>query len=244
MRYNFILNNGEKYPVEKMCKHMRVSKNAYYHWVKYKGLDIYNTTKSNLMARIKMIFEESREIYGSSRIQKMLEREDLIYARSYISLLMKEMGLKSVLRRKYVVTTDSKHSFPIANNELDRNFNSLNLGEKWVSDITYIRVNNEWNYLTTIIDLADRKAIGCALSENMTIENTIMKANNVARIMQVKLHSINRGYPLKQFYLSLLCILICQSNVSKCWEILSYTTCSLFIDFESNILCCGKQQNR
>jgi putative transposase len=181
MRYNFILNNGEKYPVEKMCKHMRVSKNAYYHWVKYKGLDIYNTTKSNLMARIKMIFEESREIYGSSRIQKMLEREDLIYSRSYISLLMKEMGLKSVLRRKYVVTTDSKHSFPIANNELDRNFNSLNLGEKWVSDITYIRVNNEWNYLTTIIDLADRKVIGWALSEDMTTENTIMKAWIAAR---------------------------------------------------------------
>lgn len=89
---------------------------------------------------------------------------------------MKEMGLKSVLRRKYVPTTDSNHSFPIAQNELNREFNSYELGEKWVSDITYIRVNDNWNYLTTIIDLADRKIVGWALSEDMTTENTIMKA--------------------------------------------------------------------
>ena len=70
------------------------------------------------------------------------------------------MRLRSVLRKKYVITTDSKHSFPIANNVLDREFSSLKLGEKWISDITYIHVNDHWNYLTTIIDLADRK-LGC-----------------------------------------------------------------------------------
>ena len=45
-----------------------------------------------------------------------------------------------------------------------------------MSDITYIRVNNDWNYLTTVMDLADRKIIGWSLSEDMTTENTIMKA--------------------------------------------------------------------
>ena len=83
--------------------------------------------------------------------QVLLLVQGLIYSRSYIGLLMKEMGLKSVLRRKYVVTTDSKHSPPIANNELNRDFTSLKLEEKWVSDITYIRVNDHWNYLTTVI---------------------------------------------------------------------------------------------
>ena len=91
------------------------------------------------------------------------------------------MRLKSVLRKKYVVTTDSKHTFPLAKNELNREFSSLKLGQKWVSDITYIKVNDDWNYLTTIIDLADRKVVGWALSEDMTTENTIMKAWVVAR---------------------------------------------------------------
>ena len=159
-----------------MCKCMRISKNAYYNWLNTKDLDKTNPVKTNLKERIKLIFEESREIYGSYRIQKMLEREGLIYSRSYIGLLMKEMGLRSILKRKFVVTTDSKHSFPIAKNELDRDFSSLKLGEKWVSDITYIRVKDNWNYLTTIMDLADRKIVGWSLSEDMTTENTVMNA--------------------------------------------------------------------
>jgi len=164
------------YPVEKMCKSMRVSKNAYYHWLKNKKVTVIKTPTVHLKERIKIIFEESREIYGSYRIQKQLEKEGEFYSRSYIGLLMKEMGLKSILKRKFVVTTDSNHQYLIAKNELNREFDSLKLGEKWVSDITYIRVNDHWNYLTTIIDLADRKVVGWSLSEDMTTQNTVMKA--------------------------------------------------------------------
>ena len=94
---------------------------------------------------------------------------------------MKEMGLKSVLKRKFMVTTDSNHTFPIAENVLNRDFESLQIGEKWISDITYIRVNDNWNYLTTIIDLADRKVVSWTLSEDMTAYNTIIKAWYLAR---------------------------------------------------------------
>jgi len=160
---------------------MRVSKNAYYHWLKNKDLVIVETPKEYLKKRIKVVFEDSREIYGSHRIQKKLEREGLTYCRSYIGLLMKEMGLKSVLKRKFVVTTDSHHPFPIAENVLNRDFESLQIGEKWISDITYIRVNDNWNYLTTIIDLADRKVVSWTLSEDMTAQNTIIKAWYAAR---------------------------------------------------------------
>ena len=164
-----------------MCKCMRVSRSAYYHWLNKKREDKKDTPKMMLKARIESIFKESREIYGSCRIQRMLEKEGLFYSRSYIGLLMKEMSLRSVLKRKYVITTDSNHPFSIAKNELDRDFMSLKLGEKWVSDITYIRVNDNWNYLTTIIDLADRRIVGWSLSEDMTTQNTIMKAWMSAR---------------------------------------------------------------
>jgi transposase InsO family protein len=156
-----------------MCTCFKVSKNAFYYWLKNKDSQKPKTNKYLLMSRITYIFEQSRQIYGSHRVQKMLERENLCYTRSYIARLMKEMGLKSILRKKYVITTDSNHSFSIAENVLNRDFKSLKLGEKWVSDITYISVNNQWNYLTTIMDLADRKIVGWTLSEDMTVENTI-----------------------------------------------------------------------
>ena len=94
-----------------MCKSMKVSKNSYYHWMKSKEKIALETPKMYLMRRVRMVFEENRQIYGRFRIQKMLEREGLKYSRPYVGLLMKEMGLKSILRKKYVVTTDSKHSF-------------------------------------------------------------------------------------------------------------------------------------
>ena len=66
----------------------------------------------------------------------------------------------------------------------------MNTGDKWVSDITYIRVNDDWNYLTTIFDLADRKVVGWSLSEDMTTQNTIVKAWIAAR----RTRSINPGF--------------------------------------------------
>lgn len=139
-------------------------------------MQIVRTPKIILKERIKAIFKDSKEIYGSRRIQKMLEREHLNYNRSYIAVLMKEMGLKSVLKRKFMVTTDSQHTLPVADNKLGRNFEARSLAKKWVSDITYIRVNDDWCYLTTIIDLADRKIVGWALSEDMTTRNTVLEA--------------------------------------------------------------------
>lgn len=191
MIYKFILKNEVNFPVEKMCSCLKISRSAYYYWTKNNYLTSPLKEKTLLLDnRIKSIFHENRQIYGSYRIQKVLEREGLKYTRSYIAKRMNLLGLKSVLRKKYVVTTDSNHALPIARNLLDRQFHSLEIGMKWISDITYIRVNDDWMYLTTIIDLADRKVVGWSLSDDMTTENTVMKAWFNAR----KIRSIKEGF--------------------------------------------------
>jgi transposase InsO family protein len=63
---------------------------------------------------------------------------------------------------------------------LNREFDVKETGKVWVSDITYIRTYNGWLYLTVILDLADRKAIGWALSNNMRAENTVCRAWKMA----------------------------------------------------------------
>jgi hypothetical protein len=92
MRYEFILRNDKRYPVEKMCKYMKVSKNAFYYWLKNKNVNKMKTSKIILKQRIKALFFENKQIYGSYRIQKMLGRENLFYSRSYVAILMKEMS--------------------------------------------------------------------------------------------------------------------------------------------------------
>ena len=190
MKYCFIKNNDSNFPVERMCKCMKVSKNGFYTWLRTKGNQKIKQSKAILKERILEIFNDSKQIYGSYRVQQMLSREDLNYSRSYVALLMKDMGLRSVLKRKFVVTTNSNHTNLISENLLNRDFMSLKIGEKWVSDITYVRVGDNWNYLTTIIDLADRKVVGWTLSEDMTTENTIMKTWLIA----IKNRSICSGF--------------------------------------------------
>ena len=73
---------------------MYVSKNAFYNWLKSKDKVRIKTSKTVLKERVKVLFKESREIYGSYRIQKMLEIQHLNYSLSYIGILIKELGLK------------------------------------------------------------------------------------------------------------------------------------------------------
>jgi hypothetical protein len=102
-----------------MCRFTIVSKNAYYYyyWLKNKDSGLVETTKEYLKNRIKVIFEDSREIYGSHRTQKKLEREVLTYCRSYIYTFERNR-LKSIFKRKFVVTKASNHAFPIKKNIL------------------------------------------------------------------------------------------------------------------------------
>lgn len=181
-----------------MCKNLKVSANAYYTWLRNKKEVRENESLIFLKQRIKVHFRESHEIYGAIRIQKMLEREGLIYSHSYIGKLMKQMGLKSILKRKFrVCTTDSNHNYPIAGNELNRSFTSNELGQKWVSDITYFKIAGKWNYMTTILDLADRKLIAWTISQDMTTQNTIyktwLKARAIREITQDHIFHSDRG---------------------------------------------------
>ena len=177
-----MLKHKAIYSVEKMCKALKISTNAYYTWLRTKDKKKVNLKTQFYKERIKIVFNNSRQTYGSHRIQKQLEREGVELSRSYIAILMKELRIKSILAKKYrVQTTDSNHQLPIAENLLNREFSTLRLGQKWVSDITYVQIANKWNYVTTIMDLADRKILSCIISQDMTTQNTVYKAWLMAR---------------------------------------------------------------
>jgi len=93
---------------------------------------------------------------------------------------MKAAGIRARIPRRFVVTTDSRHNYPVAPNILNREFAASRPGQVWVSDITYIKTNRGWLYLTVIIDLFDRKVVGWSMSKGMTAEETIIAAWRMA----------------------------------------------------------------
>jgi len=86
------------------------------------------------------------------------------------------LGIRPRLKKRFKITTDSKHGLQISPNLLKREFTVTELGKVWVSDITYIRIRHSFVYLTTVIDLADRMVVGWSLSDNMTDEDTVIMA--------------------------------------------------------------------
>ena len=114
------------------------------------------------------MYDESKGRYGSPRIAAELQAKGIRASRPRVARAMKKMGLKSIIRKKYrVQTTDSKHTYQVSENHLNRDFSADRVAQKWVSDITYIKTAEGWVYLTAILDLADRKVVGWALSETM-----------------------------------------------------------------------------
>ena len=78
---------------------------------------------------------------------------------------MRQDGLKGQRKYRKVITTNSKHDFPVAPNVLNREFSAEKPNQKWVSDITYIPTDEGWLYLAGILDLFSRKIVGWATSD-------------------------------------------------------------------------------
>ncbi|MGI4806126.1 MAG: IS3 family transposase [Janthinobacterium lividum] len=134
-----------------------------------------------LTGQILKVHADSKGTYGSPRITKELNRGGIKVSRPRVARLMQKAKIRSIIKRKFRVTTDSTHKFPVMENKLGRDFKPGIVGTAWVSDITYIKTRQGWLYLTTVIDLGDRRVIGWALSSGMKAMETVIPAFKMAQ---------------------------------------------------------------
>ncbi len=164
-----------------MCEVLKVSRSSFYHWKKRKPTRRAER-RAILSSEIFIIYHLSRGRYGSPRIARELEAKGMRASRPFVAKLMREGGLRSIVKKKFNKTTNSSDRYPVVENYLNQNFHVKNSREVWVSDITYIRTGQGWLYLTTVIDLFDRKVIGWSLSETMKAQDTSVAALKMARL--------------------------------------------------------------
>jgi len=157
--------NQSRYAIKEMAGLFGVSRSAYYQWARTGVSERRKINDLELIRLIREIAERHHLRYGSPRVR--LELRNVYEKRvslKKVARLMRENGLNARRRRKHIWTTDSRHAFPVCGNILNREFYAERGGQKWVSDITYLRTFNGWVYLTIVLDLFDRKIIGWALS--------------------------------------------------------------------------------
>ena len=175
MKYRFIKNHTHLFPVEKMCRALKVRRGGYYAWLKR---PLSKRTKENmiLLKRIKDIHENSERRYGSPRITDQLNDEGYSVSRPRVARIMSSNGISAVYKKKFKATTDSNHNYPVSPNLLEQNFFIDEPGKVWVSDITYIYTWEGWLYLTVIIDLYNRMIVGWAMSKSLKASKTTIPA--------------------------------------------------------------------
>jgi len=175
MKYEFIHTNRSVFGIENMCRVLRLSRSGYYDWI-----GRHESTRSIenrlLLKVIKDVHRDSHGIYGSPRIADGLHGLGYTASRPRVARLMRNNGIRSKIKRKFKVTTNSDHKLPISPNLLDQDFYVSAPGLILVSDITYIRTGEGWLYLTTILDLFHRKIVGWSMSRTMSVQETTMAA--------------------------------------------------------------------
>jgi len=155
-----------------MCRVLQVSRSGYYRWLKRKPSP-RQLDNQRLDAEIREIYDASKQRYGSPKITQELRDQGRKVGKNRVARRMRKAGLRSKIRRKYRVTTDSKHHFAVSPNLLERNFKAGAPDRVWVSDITYLATKAGWLYLTVIIDLFSRLVVGWALSSSLSHEMVV-----------------------------------------------------------------------
>ena len=149
-----------------MCQILDDSESGYYHhWTR--GTAQYYLPDDALLTHIRAIHREVKGEYGWPRMWKALQAKSIKVSKERVRKLMKAYGIQARGKRKFVVTTDSKHHLPIAPNLLQRNFTKTVPNQVWRGDITYIQTDEGWFYLTDVLDLCNRQVVGFSMQKHM-----------------------------------------------------------------------------
>ena len=180
MAYQFLKANKDKYTIKEMTGLLGVSRSAYYKWARG-GISLRRKeADAEILCLIRQIVTEHHQRYGSPRVRQELIKRGICISIKKVARLMRENGLNARRKKKYTKTTDSNHNYRVSENILNREFYAEKPGQKWVSDITYLRTAEGWLYETVVLDLCDRKVVGWALSEGMEAEETSIAAFKMA----------------------------------------------------------------
>jgi transposase InsO family protein len=230
VKYAFIREHRRVWPIRIQCRVLRVSVAGYHEHFARKLLVAKrrHLSKEALSVHVRAVYQEQRGAYGWPRVWRELRAQGIRVGKQRVQRLMQCQGLRARGKKRFrVVTTDSRHSLPIAPNRLDRQFLVSVPNRVWVGDITYIGTEEGWLYLAVVVDLFSRRIVGWSLRSEMHAE-IVTKALEMAwygrspeQGQELMFHS-DRGsqYASDEFrrMLSRFDIVPSMSRKGNCWD--------------------------
>jgi len=184
-----------QYPIPVMCRIYNVSASGYYAWCG-RPPSKRDLEDVRLEVEIKAAHKRTRQTCGPDRLQRDLDKYGIHIGISRIRRIRKKLGIRCKQTKKFKVTTDSKHAFPVAENLLNQQFDTSVPNTVWVSDITYIPTGEGWLYLAGHKDLCTGQVVGYAMRNRLTknlVIQSLFRAVAAKRPAKGLLHHSDRG---------------------------------------------------
>jgi transposase InsO family protein len=166
VKYAWIQEQRDVYPVVVMCEVLEVSPSGYYAWCSREPSPRQRRLEA-IAAAVEQSHRESDSVYGYRKVHEDLQERQIACCLETVRGVLREKGLFSRTRKKFVVTTDSGHALPVADNVLARDFTASAPDQKWVADITYVPTGEGWLYLAVVLDLFSRRIVGWSMSASL-----------------------------------------------------------------------------
>lgn len=192
MRFQFIGDHRNEFPVARMHKVLDISRSGYYAWRK-RPVSAREMANQELYKKIEAVYNESHETYGSPRVYHQLKKQGVACSQNRVARLMRLRGLRAKQTKQYKTTTKRNKSHPAAPNLLKRDFVAKRPNQKWLTDITYIPTQEGWLYLAAVLDLYSRRIVGWAMLDRMTGDLTMGALKMAIRQRQPDLDLIHHS---------------------------------------------------
>ena len=172
MKYAFIKEHTRQYPVSMMCRVLRVSRSGFCAWL-VRPRSRRSVEDDRLLECIRQVHRSSRRTYGVRRVYRSLRGAGEAVGQRRVARLMLAAGVSGLKKKRFVSTTNSRHTLPVAANVLERQFDVAAPNQVWAADITYVPTAEGWLYLAAVLDLHSRMVVGWSMGESLETGLTV-----------------------------------------------------------------------
>ena len=166
MKYACIARHWGEFTVRLMCRVLEVAPSGFYAW-RVRAPSERAQGEERLRLHIRALHRTTKERYGALKLHSELSSQGVKCGHNRVARLMREEGLRAKRARRFRVTTQSAHNYPLAENRLERRFelsDNPQINRVWTADITYLPTREGWLYLAVVLDLASRRVIGWSMA--------------------------------------------------------------------------------
>jgi putative transposase len=224
VRFAFIAAEKAEYPVHVLCRVLQVTRSGFYAW-RRRPPSAHARADAQLALQVRAVHAESRATYGRLRLQRALRARGIRIGDKRVRRLMRADGLVARGRRRFRVTTDAAHRWPIVRNQLKRRFRVRRVNRVWAADITALPIDRGWCYLAVVLDLASRRVVGWATAPTLHAElaiTALQRALTTRRVQPGLVHHSDRGSQYAsdayQRVLAAHRVRVSMSRAGDCWD--------------------------